>query len=85
MLDFGMRRGHDFGANAGSRAALIGGADFSSNVGISQYFGVPPRGTHAQSMIQVFLALGMDEIDAFRAYASSYPDQCLLLVDITVN
>jgi len=58
MLDFGMRRGHDFGANAGSRAALIGGADFSSNVGMSQYFGIAPRGTHAHSMVQVFLALG---------------------------
>ncbi len=81
MLDFGMRRGHDFGANAGSRAALIGGADFSSNVGMSQYFGIAPRGTHAHSMVQVFLALGMDEIEAFRAYARNYPDQCLLLVD----
>ncbi len=81
MLDFGMRRGHDFGANAGSRAALIGGADFTSNVGISQYFGVQPRGTHAHSMVQVFMALGMPEIEAFRAYARSYPDQCLLLVD----
>lgn len=81
MLDFGMRRGHDFGANAGSRAALIGGADYSSNVGMSQCVGIAPRGTHAHSMIQVFLALGMDEIDAFRAYARSYPDQCLLLVD----
>ncbi|MEM9605332.1 MAG: nicotinate phosphoribosyltransferase [Pseudomonadota bacterium] len=81
VLDFGMRRGQDTGANAGSRAALIGGADYSSNVGVSQYLGIEPRGTHAHSMVQVFLALGMEEIDAFRAYARSYPDQCLLLVD----
>ena len=81
MLDFGMRRGHGFGANAGSRAALIGGADFSSNVGVSDRMGLPARGTHAHSMVQVYMALGMGEVDAFRAYAQSYPDQCLLLVD----
>ncbi len=81
LLDFGMRRGHAFGANAGSRAALIGGADFSSNVGVSQSMGLPSRGTHAHSMVQVYMALGMGEIDAFRAYANAYPDQCLLLVD----
>jgi nicotinate phosphoribosyltransferase len=32
-------------------------------------------------MVQTFLALGMDELEAFRAYASVYPDDCLLLVD----
>jgi nicotinate phosphoribosyltransferase len=35
-------------------------------------------------MVQVFLALGQSELDAFRAYADVYPDDCLLLVD-TVN
>jgi nicotinate phosphoribosyltransferase len=35
-------------------------------------------------MVQVFLALGHSELDAFRAYADVYPDDCLLLVD-TVN
>jgi len=48
MLEFGLRRGHDRGVNAGTRAALIGGADFSSNVGISHVLGYPPKGTHAQ-------------------------------------
>ncbi|MGB0865712.1 MAG: nicotinate phosphoribosyltransferase, partial [Granulosicoccaceae bacterium] len=81
MLDFGMRRGHAFGANAGTRAALIGGADYSSNVGVSQQMGLPARGTHAHSMVQVYMALGMGEFDAFRAYAKAYPNQCLLLVD----
>lgn len=84
MLEFGLRRGHDLGANAGARAALIGGADFTSNVGISHILGYTPKGTHAHSMIQAFIALGHEEIDAFRAYAESYPDDCLLLVD-TVN
>jgi len=35
-------------------------------------------------MVQVFLSLGQSELDAFRAYAEVYPDDCLLLVD-TVN
>lgn len=81
MLEFGLRRGQDRGANAGARAALIGGADFSSNVGISQAIGLPPKGTHAHSMVQAFIALGEDELTAFEAYAEVYPDDCLLLVD----
>jgi len=84
MLEFGLRRGHGTGANAGTRAALIGGADFTSNVGISSILGYPPKGTHAHSMVQLFVALGMSELDAFRAYADTYPDDCLLLVD-TIN
>jgi len=81
MMEFGLRRGHDRGANAGTRAALIGGADYSSNVGVSAILGYPPKGTHAHSMVQLFIALGMSEYDAFRAYADVYPDDCLLLVD----
>ncbi|RMF60744.1 MAG: nicotinate phosphoribosyltransferase, partial [Calditrichaeota bacterium] len=81
LLEFGLRRAHDRGANAGARAALIGGADFTSNVGISHLLGFPPKGTQAHSMIQAFIAMGGSELDAFRAYADIYPDDCLLLVD----
>lgn len=81
VLEFGVRRAHDRGGNAGTRAALIGGADFSSNAGISHLLGYPPKGTHAHAMVQAFLALGMTELDAFQAYADLYPDECLLLVD----
>jgi len=84
VLEFGMRRAQERGANAGVRGALIGGADFSSNAGISHVLGLPPKGTHAHSMVQAFIALGGSELDAFRAYAEVYPDDCLLLVD-TVN
>jgi nicotinate phosphoribosyltransferase len=81
ILEFGMRRAHERGANAGTRAALIGGADFSSNVGVSRLMGVQPKGTHAHSMVQAYLALGASELDAFRAFAELYPDDCILLVD----
>jgi nicotinate phosphoribosyltransferase len=81
MLEFGLRRAHERGASAGARAALIGGADFTSYVGISAVLGFPPKGTHAHSMVQLFISLGMSEYDAFRAYADVYPDDTLLLVD----
>jgi nicotinate phosphoribosyltransferase len=81
LLEFGLRRAHGKGANAGARAALIGGADFTSNVAASAVLGYPPKGTHAHSMVQVFMALGEGELTAFQAYAEVYPDDCLLLVD----
>jgi nicotinate phosphoribosyltransferase len=79
VLEFGMRRAQS--ANVGTRSALIGGADGSSNEGMSLELGLVPRGTHAHSMVQVFMAIAGGELDAFRAYAAVYPDECLLLVD----
>ncbi|MFW6414096.1 MAG: nicotinate phosphoribosyltransferase [Verrucomicrobiota bacterium] len=84
VLEFGARRAQGLAGNAGTRAALIGGADFTSNVGVSHSLGYSPKGTHAHSMVQFFIALGMSELDAFRAYAEQYPDNCILLVD-TIN
>jgi len=46
--------------------------------------GYTPKGTHAHSMVQLFMAMGSSELDAFHAYADLYPDDCMLLVD-TVN
>lgn len=84
LIEFGLRRAHGKGALDATRAALIGGADFSSNTGESYYLNIPPKGTHAHSMVQMFIALGEGELGAFKAYADIYPDDCLLLVD-TVN
>ena len=81
MLEFGLRRAQDRAASAGARAAIIGGATGSSNVGASAVLGFPPSGTHAHSMIQAIVALGGTELEAFTAYAESYPDTCVLLVD----
>lgn len=81
VLEFGMRRAQYTGGNAGARAALIGGVDFTSNTGMSYLLGYPPKGTHAHSMVQAFMALGGSELDAFRAYADVFPDECLLLID----
>ncbi|MFW5714456.1 MAG: nicotinate phosphoribosyltransferase [Brevefilum sp.] len=81
LIEFGLRRAQGLGAIPGARAALIGGADFTSNVGASHIFGFPPKGTHAHSMVQAFMGLGEGELGAFQAYADVYPDDCLLLVD----
>jgi nicotinate phosphoribosyltransferase len=81
LLEFGLRRAPADGASAGTRAALIGGADATSNIGMARLLGYPPKGTHAHSLVQVFMAMGEGEIGAFRAFADVYPDDCLLLVD----
>lgn len=81
VLEFGMRRAAEAGADAATRAALVGGANSTSNTAAGYTWGVAPSGTHAHSMIQAYLALGEGERAAFQAYADSYPDDCLLLVD----
>lgn len=81
IMEFGLRRAQSSAANAGTRAALLGGADFSSNVGMSIEMGLPPKGTHAHSLVQAAVVLGLDELGAFRAYAEMYPDDTVLLVD----
>ena len=84
VLEFGLRRAHGFGANGATRSALIGGVEFSSNVGMSHELDIPSKGTHGHSMVQVFMSIAGGELEAFRAYAALYPDDCLLLVD-TIN
>ncbi len=84
VLEFGMRRAPGPAADSATRAALIGGAAGSSNFATSHRLGFVPRGTHAHSLVQVFIAESGSELEAFRAYADLYPDDCLLLVD-TIN
>lgn len=81
VLEFGMRRAPERGASAASRASLVAGVDHSSAVGVSHEIGFKPKGTHAHSMVQVYMAMGEGELAAFRAYAEVYPDDCILLVD----
>jgi len=78
ILEFGLRRaqGPDAGT-LGARAAIIGGCVSTSNVLTGKLFNVPVKGTHAHSWVMSFPS----EIEAFRAYAKKYPDECTLLVD----
>lgn len=81
VLEFGMRRGAGAGADAASRASIVGGAVSTSNSAVGYELGLSPAGTHAHSMVQLFIALGEGEDAAFDAYADVYPDDTLLLVD----
>ena len=78
VLEFGLRRaqGPDGGLSA-ARAAYIGGVAATSNVLAGRLFGIPVRGTHAHSWVQVF----GDEQLAFDTYADAQPDNVTLLVD----
>lgn len=78
VLEFGLRRaqGPDAGIY-GARASIIGGCVATSNVLTGQMYDIPVRGTHAHSWVMSFPS----ELDAFRAYAEIFPQDCLLLVD----
>lgn len=78
VSDFGARRAHNVDAAVyGARAAYIGGAAGTATVLAGQMFQIPISGTMAHSWVMSF----DQEFDAFRAYAESYPDSTVLLVD----
>jgi len=78
VMEFGARRAQGpSGAINGSRAAFIGGCAGSSCTISEKLFDFPALGTMAHSWVQLFDT----EYDAFKAYATSYPDDCTLLID----
>lgn len=78
VMEFGSRRAQGYdGAVLGARAAYIGGCIGTSCTIVERDFGIPAIGTMAHSWIQMFDS----ELEAFKKYASTYPDSCTLLVD----
>lgn len=78
VLEFGSRRAQGYdGAMFGARAAYIGGVAGTACTISDRDFGVPASGTMAHSWVQLFDT----EYEAFKVYANTYPDKCLLLVD----
>jgi len=78
VLEFGSRRAQGaYGAILGARAAYIGGCAGTACTISDQLFAVPAGGTMAHSWVQMFDS----EIEAFRAYCRTYPENATLLVD----
>ena len=78
VMEFGSRRAQGYdGAIYGARAAYIGGVCGTACTISDKMFSVPALGTMAHSWVQSFDS----EYDAFVAYAESYPDNCVLLID----
>lgn len=77
VAEFGLRRAQGAGGLWASRAAVVGGCASTSNVLAGRMFDIPVSGTHAHSWVMSF----PDELTAFRAYAESFPNNCVLLVD----
>ena len=78
LVDFSLRRAH--GVDAGMKAArssYMVGFSSTSNVLAGKAYGLPIAGTMAHSFVTSFER----EIDAFRAYAESFPDDTVLLLD----
>lgn len=77
VIDFGLRRAQGLGGILASKAAVIGGANGTSNVYSAFMFGLESSGTQAHSWIQAY----DDEITAFRDFAVAFPKRCVFLVD----
>ena len=78
VVDYGLRRAQEMGAAMkGARAAYIAGAIGTSNVLAGKEFGIPIFGTHAHSFVMSFTS----ELEAFRAYVKTFPNNPTLLID----
>ncbi len=78
LVDFGLRRAH--GAEAGlfaARASYVAGFAGTATVLADKLFGIPIYGTMAHSFIQSF----DDEMQAFKTFADSRPENLTLLID----
>jgi nicotinate phosphoribosyltransferase len=78
VVDFSLRRtqGVDAGMKV-ARASYLAGFSGTSNVLAGKRYGIPIVGTMAHSFVSSFTR----EIDAFRAFAASFPDNSVLLID----
>lgn len=78
VWEFSSRRDRGVGSSIDvGRLAYIGGCAGTSNLYGGKKFNIPTFGTMAHSFIQSYPT----EYDAFLAFAKTYPEDCLLLVD----
>lgn len=78
VIEFGLRR--EPGVDAGmkvARSSFIAGCQGTSNVLAGMVYGIPVFGTMAHSFIMSY----PKELDAFRAFAKTFPHNSTLLID----
>lgn len=78
LIDFSLRRtqGQDAGIKV-ARSTFIAGFSATSNVLAGKIYGIPISGTMAHSYVSAF----DNERDAFFAYADTFPDHSIFLID----
>jgi len=78
VIEFGLRRepGIDAGMKV-ARSSYIAGCQGTSNVLAGMAYGLPVFGTMAHSFVMSY----PKEIDAFRAFAKTFPNKSTLLID----
>ncbi len=78
LIDFSLRRtqGQDAGIKV-ARSTFIAGFAATSNVLAGKIYGIPISGTMAHSYVSAF----DNELDAFFAYADTFPDHSIFLID----
>ncbi|MDD2752525.1 MAG: nicotinate phosphoribosyltransferase [Candidatus Omnitrophica bacterium] len=78
VYDFALRRTHGAGAGVkGARSAYLAGASGTSCVLAGKLYQVPIAGTMAHSFVMTF----KNELESFLAYAETFPQKTILLVD----
>lgn len=78
VMEFGARRARGIdSSNEASKYAIIGGCVATSNTLAGKKYGLPVSGTMAHSYMEMFPS----EYDAFLAYAKTFPDNAVFLVD----
>lgn len=78
VMEFGSRRAQGYdGAIIGARAAYVAGAIGTACAILERDHNIPAIGTMAHSWVQFYDS----ELDAFKAYCESFPDNATLLVD----
>lgn len=78
VYDFALRRTHGAGAGVkGARSSYLAGASGTSCVLAGKLYSVPITGTMAHSFVMTF----KNELESFLAYAETFPQKTILLVD----
>lgn len=78
VMEFGARRADGLdAANDASYYGIMAGCVGTSNVMTAKRLQIKPIGTMAHSFVETFDS----ELEAFKAFADTYPDNCFLLID----